>query len=65
MVNCWYVKKGRLRYKGMVSESDEEYAADSINDLRPVCPNCHMVLHSKKDGCCTIEEIKEMLAPGG
>ena len=45
----------------MVSESDGEYTVDPINDLRPVCPNCHMVLHSKKDGCYTIEEVKEML----
>jgi DNA invertase Pin-like site-specific DNA recombinase len=24
---------------------------DPINDLRPVCPNCHLALHSKKIGC--------------
>jgi predicted HNH restriction endonuclease len=45
----------------MVSESDEEYIVNPIDDLRPVCPNCHMVLHSKKDGCYTIEAVKEML----
>lgn len=45
----------------MVSEADEEYIVNPENDLRPVCPNCHMVLHSKKDGCYTIEEVKEML----
>ena len=44
----------------MVSESDGEYIVNPINDLRPVCPNCHMVLHSKKDGY-TIEEVKAML----
>ena len=45
----------------MVSESDDEYTVNPISDLRPVCPNCHMVLHSKKDGCYTIEEVNEML----
>ena len=25
----------------------EEYIVDPINDLIPVCPNCHTVIHSK------------------
>ena len=44
----------------MVSESDGEYTIDPINDLRPVCPNCHMVLHSQKTGY-KVEEVKAML----
>lgn len=44
----------------MISELDHEYIIDPINDLRPVCPNCHMVLHSKKSGF-TIDEVKAML----
>jgi len=45
----------------MVSESGSEYVVDPINDLRPVCPNCHMVLHSKNGGIYTIDEVKDML----
>jgi len=45
----------------MISEVDNEYMIDPVEDLRPVCPNCHMVLHSKKDGCYTIEDVKKML----
>jgi len=45
----------------MVSKADKEYIVDPIEDLRPVCPNCHMVLHSKKDGCYSISEVKAML----
>ncbi len=45
----------------MISEAEKEYKVDPINDLRPVCPNCHMVLHSKKDGVYSIEEVKKML----
>ena len=26
-----------------------------------VCPNCHMVLHSKPDGFYTVEEVRDML----
>ena len=32
------------------------------DDLRPVCPNCHMILHSKgKNDCYSIDEVKAML----
>jgi len=44
----------------MISESDSEYIIDPISDLRPVCPNCHMVLHSTQEGY-TIDEVKAML----
>jgi hypothetical protein len=43
----------------MISETDGEYVINPIDDLRPVCPNCHMVLHSKKD-IYTIKEVKFM-----
>lgn len=45
----------------MVSKADGAYAVKP-EDLRPVCPNCHMVLHSKRDGY-TIDEVKAMLNP--
>ena len=31
-----------------LNEIGKEYIVDPINDLIPVCPNCHMMLHSKK-----------------
>ncbi len=34
----------------------EEYVLDPENDLRPVCPNCHSMLHRKKD-VLSIEEL--------
>lgn len=34
-----------------------EYRVDPINDLRPVCPNCHAMIHLG-DGCLSIEEVK-------
>lgn len=42
-------------------EIREEYDVDPINDLRPVCPNCHAVIHSRSLPF-TIDEVKEMLA---
>lgn len=44
----------------MVSAQGTEYAVDPIRDLRPVCPNCHMILHSRREGY-SIEEIKAVL----
>lgn len=38
----------------------EQYAVDPIKDLRPVCPNCHAVIHSKSEPR-TIEDVKAML----
>ena len=40
-------------------EIKEDYVVDPIKDLVPVCPNCHLVLHSKKGGVYTVEEVKE------
>lgn len=40
-----------------ISSIKEEYIIDPINDLIPVCPNCHMVLHSKPNGVYTPQEI--------
>lgn len=38
----------------------QEYEIDPINDLRPVCPNCHAMLHRRKPAF-SIEEIRELL----
>lgn len=49
-----------VHHLNLISEANGEHAVDPIKDLRPVCPNCHMVLHSKKDGY-TIEEVIKMI----
>ena len=45
-----------------ISEIGEEYVVDPVHDLVPVCPNCHMMLHSKHDGVYSIEELKQFRA---
>lgn len=42
-------------------ESRIRHEVDPLVDLIPVCANCHMVLHSKKDGTYTPDEVREML----
>jgi len=41
-----------------VADIGKEYKIEPINDLRPVCPNCHAMIHKRKEPF-TIEEIKE------
>lgn len=36
---------------------------DAIRDLRPVCPNCHAVIHRRRKPY-SIKEVKTMLGPG-
>lgn len=43
-----------------LSEASGEYELDPIRDLRPVCPNCHAIIHRRKPPY-TIEEIKALL----
>ena len=45
-----------------ISQIGKEYEVDPINDLVPLCPNCHTALPSKKkDGIYTIEELTELM----
>ena len=46
-----------------LSEAGGKHAVDPVRDLRPVCPNCHAMLHL--DGRCrTIEEVRQSLVKG-
>lgn len=44
----------------LISEIKKEYCVNPIEDLRPVCPNCHAMIH-RKNPPFTIEEIKKIL----
>lgn len=45
------------------AETPNAYTIDPVRDLRPVCANCHTVLH-RREPPYTIEEVKEMLEIG-
>lgn len=38
-----------------LNQIGESYVVDPINDLIPVCPNCHAAIHSKNGGRITIK----------
>ena len=43
-----------------LSKIAEEYEVDPVDDLRPVCPNCHAMIH-RRSPPLSIEEIKALL----
>ncbi len=44
----------------LLSSIGEEYMVDAIDDLRPVCPNCHAMLH-RTDPPMTIEALQGII----
>lgn len=44
-----------------LSKIRQDYQVDPINDLRPVCPNCHAMLH-RRNPPLSIEELKQILS---
>jgi len=45
-----------------LAELDAEYEVDPIRDLRPVCPNCHAMLH-RKSPALSIDDLKKQISP--
>ena len=43
-----------------LADIGEAYEVDPVADLRPVCPNCHAIIH-RRIPALTIEEVKAML----
>lgn len=41
-----------------VAQLGKQYEVDPIADLRPVCPNCHAMLH-RRNPPLSINELKE------
>lgn len=49
-----------VHHKTPISKIGKKYKINPINDLIPVCPNCHSMIH-KKNPPFTIEEVRKML----
>lgn len=47
-----------------LSSIGEEYQVDPIKDMRPICPNCHVIIH-KKQPPYSIEKAKEFFNQQG
>lgn len=51
-----------VHHLNQVADIGKEYTINPIEDLRPVCPNCHSMIHKKKEAY-TIKEIKNFITP--
>ena len=40
---------------------DEETIPNPATDMVCLCPNCHRMIHRKKDGIMTVDEVKEII----
>ena len=49
-----------VHHKIPLSEIGKEYHLNPINDLVPICPNCHAMLHRHKPAI-SIEDLKEIM----
>lgn len=49
-----------IHHLTQIANIGKEYNIDPIEDLRPVCPNCHAMLHRRKSGL-SIEELKSIM----
>ena len=47
-----------------ISQIGKEYQIDPIHDLRPVCPNCHAIIHRRKPAY-SIEDVRKFLSQKG
>ena len=56
------IGKGKIEVHHIkpLNETDESYVVDPINDLIPVCSNCHTIIHAKKPAY-TPEELVKMI----
>ncbi len=50
----------QVHHKELLSLKKEEYIIDPINDLIPLCANCHVMVHSKNPPY-EIEELKKLM----
>lgn len=49
-----------VHYLKPLSEIGEQYELNPINDLRPICPNCHAMIH-RSTQALTIDDLKTKL----
>lgn len=50
-----------VHHNTAISSRSDEYQVDPQSDLKPVCPNCHAMLHWNTDNPRTIESLRTML----
>lgn len=49
-----------VHHERQLSDLDGDYEVDPIEDMKPVCPNCHAIIHRRRPPYST-EEVRSML----
>lgn len=52
-----------VHHERPLSEIGEAYRVDPVRDLKPVCPNCHAMLH-RSTPAYSVEQLKQLIAAG-
>lgn len=55
-----FIEKINIHHLVEISSIGSEYEINPTEDLIPICPNCHLIAHSKKPAY-TPDEIREMI----
>jgi 5-methylcytosine-specific restriction protein A len=50
-----------IHHKKPLFSLNEEVKISPKDDLVPVCPNCHRIIHRKRDTVLTVEEVRELI----
>jgi len=49
-----------VHHLSLLADAEGEREVDPVKDLRPVCPNCHAMLHTRRPPW-TIDDLKARL----
>jgi 5-methylcytosine-specific restriction protein A len=50
-----------VHHLALIAARKSNYVLDPIEDLRPVCPNCHAMIHRRRKLLYSIDEVKKTL----
>lgn len=56
-LGCGFIHVHHLK---PLSQIQEEYEVDPIADLRPICPNCHAMIHNRAE-MMSIQDLKKLI----
>ena len=59
-----FLRDTHVHHLNPLSSVEADYEIDPIQDLRPVCPNCHAVLH-RREPPYSLDEVREFLRACG
>lgn len=50
-----------IHHLNPISQKSGDHLVDPIEDMVPLCPNCHRMIHRKKDGVYSPDELRRLV----